>query len=485
MKTTSTLLCLLFSVALTAQVTNLPTVLQVNDEGENAFNVVPKQLSYDGSNRVYIRTADDQVAIYSNDFTPVKSFNITPTYYENIHINKERTVTVTVTPGELISSNVVVAGTYTTYLYQIYLFNEETQEGYYTYDVPASWTENDMKTYLENQYEKTIVSVTPHPEGGWVFVYDMEMYQPDGSDAYNYFMVDTYGKQYPERAYLWQNGFLYDYNINYNDESVYAEDEVTVEYGEWVETGTETYEHTQDERIGFLDYDSQSIGGDIDGFGDGICLSQTLFNTDDKYEYLSFPHELSEEYEYDGGPIAPPYDHYESCTYTEPKTFYQYSLYKSFNIMSEDGTILQTVTFPNGFEMTESVTAQIIQLSGEFYILCQGEMNDNETLLIYKINRSSVGASVEQVCAPIKVGAFPSVANRNQMITIQLSGDNAGSRQTNLQVVDMQGKVLNQQTIPAGQTTTTIPAHRLSNGMNLIKITQGNKIIGTEKVIVK
>lgn len=483
MKTTSTILCLLFSVALTARVTNLPTVLQVNDKTENAFSVVPKELSYDGSNRVYIRTADDQVAIYGNDFTPVKAFNITPTYYKNIHINKERTVTVTVTPGELISSNVVVDHTYTN-LKQIYLFNEETQEGYYTYDVPASWTENDMKTYLENQDEKTIVSVTPHPEGGWVFVYDMEMYQPDGSDAYNYFMVDTYGKQYPKQAYLWQNGFLYYYNIEYNNESVYAEDEVTFEYGEWVETGTEKYEYAQDWRIGFLDYDSQSTG-DSDEYGDGLCLSQTLFNTDDKYEYLSFPHELSEEYEYDGGPIAPPYDHYESCTYTEPKTFYQYSLYKSFNIMSEDGTILQTVTFPNGFEMMEYVTAQIIQLAGEFYILCQGEMNDNETLLIYKINRSSVGASVEQVCAPIKVGAFPSVANRNQMITIQLSGDNAGKNQTNLQVVDMQGKVLNQQTIPAGQTSTTIPAHRLSNGMNLIKITQGSKTIGTEKVIIK
>lgn len=479
MKTKSTLLCLLFSVALTAQVTNLPTVLQVNDESENAFNVVPKQLSYDGSNRVYIRTADDQIAIYGNDFTPVKSITITPTRTEEIHIFKEREVTFTVTPGELISSNVVVDYTYT-YLRQIYLFNEETQEGYYTYDVPASWTENDMKTYLENQYEKTIVSVTPHPEGGLVFVYDMDMYQPDGSDAYNYFMVDTYGKQYPKRAYLWQNGFLYDCDIVYNDESVYAEDEVTFEYGEWSETGTEKYGSAQDDGIGFLDYDSQSTG-DSDEYGDGLCLSQTLFNTDDKYEYLSFPHELSEEYDY----VDPTPDYYESGTYTEEETFYQYSLYKSFNVMSEDGTILQTVTFPNGFEMMEYVTAQIIQLAGEFYILCQGEMNDNETLLIYKINRSSVGASVEQVCAPIKVGAFPSIANRNQMITIQLSGDNAGNSQTNLQVVDMQGKVLNQQTIPAGQTTTTIPAHRLSNGMNLIKITQGSKTIGTEKVIVK
>ncbi len=484
MKIKFILLCLLFSVALTAQVTNLPTVLQVNDEDENAFNVVPKQLSYDGSNRVYIRTADDQVAIYGNDFTPVKSFNITPTYDETIYIDKERTVTVTVTPGELISSNVVVYDTYTN-LMEIYLFNEETQEGYYTYDVPASWTENDMKTYLENKYEKTIVSVTPHPEGGWVFVYDMEMYQPDGSDAHNYFMVDTYGKQYPKQAYLLQNGFLYYYQIIYNDESVYAEDEVTFEYGEWVEVERGESSYPQTYSIGFTNYDANPTHHYMFETGDGVCLTQTLFNSDDKYEYLSFPHELSEEYEYDGGPIAPPYDHYESCTYTEPKTFYQYSLYKSFNIMSEDGTILQTVTFPNGFNMIEVVDAQVIQLAGEFYILCQGEMNDNETLLIYKINRSSVGASVEQVCAPIKVGAFPSIANRNQMITIQLSGDNAGNSRTNLQVVDMQGKVLNQQTIPTGQTMTTIPAHRLSNGMNLIKITQGSKTIGTEKVIIK
>lgn len=481
MKTTSTLLCLLFSVALTAQVTNLPTVLQVNDQGENAFSVVPKQLSYDGSNRVYIRTADDQVAIYGNDFTPVKSFNITPTYYEGIYINKERTVTVTVTPGELISSNVVVGHTYTTYLYQIYLFNEETQEGYYTYDVPASWTENDMKTYLENQYEKTIVSVTPHPEGGWVFVYDMDMYQPDGSDAYNYFMVDTYGKQYPERAYLWQNGFLYDYTIEYIDESVYAEDEVTVEYGEWIGVDTTHWVSVQDYGIGFVDYDANQIISEIFSNGDGVCLSQTLFNQDEKYEYLSFSHELSEESIYEENCPLPEY----SSTFTQYGTGRRASAYKSFNVMSEDGTILQTVTFPNGFNMIELVEAQVIKLADQYYILCQGEMNESETLLIYKINRSSVGASVEQVCAPIKVGAFPSIANRNQMITIQLSGDNAGNNQTNLQVVDMQGKVLNQQTIPAGQTTTTIPAHRLSNGMNLIKITQGSKTIGTEKVIVK
>ena len=483
MKTKFTLLCLLFSVALTAQVTNLPTVLQVNDESENAFSVMPKQLSYDGSNRVYIRTADDQVAIYGNDFTPVKSIAITPTRYEEINITKEREVTVTITPGELISSNVVVEWTYT-YLRQLYFFNEETREGYYTYDVPASWTENDMKAYLENHYSQNIVSITPHPEGGWVFVYDMEMYEPDGGDANNYFMVDTYGKQYPLMTYLWQNGFLYEYQISYREKNVYADDNVTFEYGEWVEVDRREYSHPMTLSIGFTNYDSDPSIQYLFETGDGVCLTQTLFNSDNKYEYLYFPHELSEENDNGHGPIAPSPDYYESGTYTEEKTSYQYSLYKSFNIMSEEGTILQTVTFPNGFEM-DYLTAQVIQLSGEFYILCQGEMNDSETLLIYKINRSSVGASVEQVCAPIKVGVYPNLVNRNQTITIQLSGDNAAKTATDVEVVNMSGQVTDRQTISAGQTQTQIRANKFSTGMNVVNLLQNGKTIGTQRVIVK
>ena len=474
MKTTSTILCLLFSVALTAQVTNLPTVLQVNDNGENAFSVVPKQLSYDGSNRVYIRTADDQIAIYGNDFTPVKSITITPTRYEEYYTIKNAVVTIS-----LVTPNVIFNFSDQS-LMELLLYDEVQNSYIYTYSIPTSWTEDSIKTYLERDGNK-IVSIKNHPNGDGIwFIPDMEEYEADGTPTSNYFKVRIFGKQYPRSAYLWKNGFLYmEYNINYQDESDYS-----YSYGEWTEINRETYQGTHYNGIGFVNYDTDPSFVYFFDMGDGVCLTQTLFNNDDKYEYLQFPCELTEEISYDNdGPSNG--EEYESNTYTTTKTFYQYSLYKSFNVMSEDGTILQTVTFPNGFEMMEYVAAQIIQLSDEFYILCQGEMNDNATLLIYKINRSSVGASVEQVCAPIKVGAFPSIANRNQMITIQLSGDNAGNSRTNLQVVDMQGTVLNQQTIPAGQTSTTIPAHRLSNGMNLIKITQGSKTIGTEKVIIK
>ena len=86
MKTKLIFPCLIFSALLTAQVNNLPTVLNINDDDKEKstsmmFGVVPSSLSYDGTNRVYIRTADDQVAVYSNAFTPVKQFNISPNWF--------------------------------------------------------------------------------------------------------------------------------------------------------------------------------------------------------------------------------------------------------------------------------------------------------------------------------------------------------------------------------------------------------------------
>lgn len=283
---------LLTTATTNAQVDNNPTIFNIDRGG--VINVIPKPLSYDGTNRVYVFNSDKQVTIYSNDFTPIKSFNM-------------------------------IMG---------------------------------------------------------------------------------------------------------------------MEHG-----------------LGFIDYDNDHHLNENLFIGEYPCLTQTLFNEDEKYEYLSFPRARTDKWGDYNIPVC-----------------------NSFNVMSEDGSILQSVTFPDGYELSELVHAQIIKLNEEYYILIADY--NKEVFHVYKINRKDTTA-VEQVCAPIKVGAFPNLANRNQMITIQLFGGNAGSSQTNLQVVDMQGKVLNQQTIPAGQTTTTIPAHRLSNGMNLIKITQGSKTIGTEKVIVK
>ena len=65
---------LLTTATTNAQVDNNPTIFNIDRGG--VINIIPKPLSYDGTNRVYVFNSDKQVTIYSNDFTPIKSFNM-------------------------------------------------------------------------------------------------------------------------------------------------------------------------------------------------------------------------------------------------------------------------------------------------------------------------------------------------------------------------------------------------------------------------
>ena len=409
MKTKLTFACLLFSATLMAQVSNLPRVLNLNNEryvsGVSAFGVVPSSLSYDGSNRVYVRTDDNQVAIYSNAFTSVKSFNITPTLNGYVVIGMERTVTVSVTGGELISENIVV--------WDGDLMLEEING---SYTVPAGWGETEIKNFLETNSEEyaglgfngTIIEIKPQPNGGTWFIYDMDAYTIDGRETGNYWEVETYGKQYPKSAFLWRNGYLYyEYNIGYTDQSTYSDRQTSYSYSEWSETGRTSHESAQRDGLPFIDYDIDQVIYD-EASGDGLCLTQTLFNTDDKYEYLSFPVSGSEMME-GNSPNEPICDdcYNDGETFTESKSYFSIHIYNGFNVMSEDGNTLQSISFSNGFQMRESVSAQIIKLEDEYYLICTGEMGENAAMLVYKINRTSSGASVQQVSDPQKIsGAY-------------------------------------------------------------------------------
>ena len=154
--------------------------------------------------------------------------------------------------------------------------------------------------------------------------------------------------------------------------------------------------------------------------------------------------------------------------------------------MSDNGNSLQSVSFPSGFVMIGSVNAQIIKLSDEYYLICTGEMNDKPTMLVYKINRDNGnGIPVQQIGEPMRIAAYPNPADRSQTVTIQLTGSNAGKTQTELQVTNLQGQTIDRRTIPAGQQQTTIPAHNLAPGLNLINILQKGQTVGTGKVIVQ
>ena len=220
MKTKLTFACLLFSATLMAQVSNLPTVFNLNNErhvsGVSAFGVVPSSLSYDGSNRVYIRSDDNQVAIYSNAFTPVKSFNITPTLNGYVVIGMERTVTVSVTGGEQTGSGNVISSYDDSGLQVVPIGstnNDQTGVTTYDYNVPSTWNETDVKNFLESPQNMlkgasavngviTITSTIPASQGGIFFIYDIEPLTPDGRETGWFWEYETYGTKYPLLMYL-------------------------------------------------------------------------------------------------------------------------------------------------------------------------------------------------------------------------------------------------------------------------------------------
>lgn len=274
-------MCLTLSIMLTAQVTNLPTILNGNGGAEdymfNMFGIVPTSLAYDGTNRVYIRTAEDKVAIYANDFTPVKQFDIVATYDGWKSSPMSREVTVIVTYG-----NVSISDTYTSSAHQISYYDETISDYVYTYEVPSDWTNMDIAQYLQQYYGKNIARIE-NIEDGTLFIFDYDLYEPDGA-AYNeyYFLPAKYGKQYPKRGELLKNGFLYEYLINYDVEKSYS-----YTYSEWVESGViEEGARVENYGLGFVNYDNDQLMVSEEN-GNGLCLTQTLFNEDAEYEYTS------------------------------------------------------------------------------------------------------------------------------------------------------------------------------------------------------
>ena len=211
-------------------------------------------------------------------------------------------------------------------------------------------------------------------------------------------------------------------------------------------------------------------------------VTQTLFNEDELYEYIHFTEGEWIRRNYGNEP-TPSHNDQETIT----RTSYYHPLCGGFEILSETGNSLCSISFPSTFKVSLWYgTVNMIKLDGLYYLCVTGKISDEEYgELIYKIDRSDKQASVQQVSMPIRIGAFPNPAKTDQTITIQLTGENAGKAQTELQITDMQGKTIDRRMIPAGQQQTTVSAKHFAPGMNIINILQNGKSVGTEKVIVK
>ncbi len=459
MKTRLTLACLVFSVVAMAQVNSNPISLHSNvewEEGEGLpIGVIPKSFSYDGTNRVYL-LENNQVSIYSNSFSPVRSFSIEPSTCngESRMIVTERKEAI----GKTVNKD---NQSYTDG--PLPISYEANGEWITTEQIPTSWTLADIIAYLANNQSYN-VAATAGSDGTTIYL---------SSNENDYFKYDTYARQYPETYWALENNQLIWHRNYYYECNTFSDT--------WTEYSRKNDFVNINIGLGMFDYDDgefQYTWGDNVGL-----LTQTLFNEDAQYEYIHFLPGGYKLEEYGNEPDCG--DCHCDDEYLSRNRYY-HARCGGFEIVSETGNALCSVTFPSTVEVDLWYnTATLIKLDNKYYICISANLKEQGelVLLCYRIERNNSGAFVQQVSAPMPIAAYPSPANRNQTITINLNGDNKTA--TELQVVNMNGQVLDRRTIPAGQQQTTIPASHFAPGTNLINATQNGQPVGTTRVIVK
>ena len=186
-----------------------------------------------------------------------------------------------------------------------------------------------------------------------------------------------------------------------------------------------------------------------------IIISQTLFNSDEKYEYLSPIYDIEKNY------------------------------YTGINVASEDGTILQTINFGNYYSYNISGEIHLNVINGKKYLFIdymRKTDSTDPTTFIYRID-----SETSQINFVAKhegtLNIHPRVADRSDMITVELNeeGDN-GIRE--IIVSNAAGQTITRVPVEKGQKSVTIPASELSRGMNIVDAID-RKGHNANKVILK
>lgn len=299
------------------------------------------------------------------------------------------------------------------------------------------------------------------------FEYQLEVNEIDTilvRNNYDFFGFDEFGTKYPREYYLYKgnSGILYEcrdyYRVTYT--------------GDWTETREDDGGTSSMARFRFIDYDSGNPCED-----NPVWLTQTLFNSDSKYEYVrsKIRIEAGESYEQDrdnDGVVD-----YEA-------TFYR-TVCVGFEIVSEDGTVLQSVDFARG-TLDGRIESDILKLNGKYYLVfntyerCDSEGSENYYSLVYSIDKGTT--SVQQVGEPRRISVRPSLAERNAPITVETP---AAQRDRRLTVTNAAGQTVWKQIIPAGQSSVQIDGSRLSRGLNIVNVEDDSKHDNSCKVIVK
>ena len=286
-----------------------------------------------------------------------------------------------------------------------------------------------------------------------------------------YFAYDYFGMQYPKVNFIENSEGLTGYRVEY-----------AVEYSEWQATGTTVNDYSADQdRIRLCNINLNNGDGRANSYFE---VSQTLFNSDEGFEYILPKYKLSANgnvggsYVINGGGDTEQITTQRSVVISEQKEL----ALAGFQVLSEDGNVVSDITFDGDFEGSIDLDcAFVITIGNTTYLAFDGYSNGQSSTIFYKIDRST--SSIQKVkTAPSTMKLTPTVVNSGSTINVNFGDDNV--KGSDLVVVSASGAAVQTYHVPAGQTSAQIQANT-SAGMYCISRLQKNKVAETKKIIVK
>lgn len=219
--------------------------------------------------------------------------------------------------------------------------------------------------------------------------------------------------------------------------------------------------HLSEPYIEYVDYNSTS--------NYDLALTQTLFNTDDDFEYINRVTDV-----------------YYDTVYYNPYDFSveERSYTKTINIKSSNGSTIWSFDAEQGF----GCWCHCFKLENKYYLVVHEYEHSYESLgyeydyeqrnHLYLISQSQ---GLTEVKTELPISVFPSIANRGQQITVELG---EGNNAKEVIVVNGLGQVIKRVPVQEGQKQITIPTQELNRGLNVVnsRTQQGQ---GSCKIIVR
>lgn len=236
---------------------------------------------------------------------------------------------------------------------------------------------------------------------------------------------------------------------------------------DWV-VYNEYYDYVAWITLRFLDLRNGAVLGDVSD----TLLTQTLFNSDEKFEYILPKYRFVEEVE-----------EYDETGDNKADVRYIYNrIYTSgIEVVSQDGNVVYSFDF--GKEYEDEIDIKVV-LWGDKTYLCVGNEKIYGTCDMYLLNRESSNVSLVKTKELKALKLFPSVAKKDSMVTIDL-GDKTADNGGVIFVTDVNGRTMYTKRVEAGETSLKLPINGLASGLYVVSLRTPENSFEAAKLVVK